>query len=370
MDNMNYRGRLVKLRQKLLDNPFDTIWIIQPENRRYFSGFKAEDTQLNESSGSLLINENHCLLLTDSRYSSEAEIEAPDFEIAIITHDLIDELPDLLKRIGTHKLGFEEEYITWSTYQRLTNKLAGLAMPLELIPFHSISEKLRALKDEMEIKAMEKSAGMISAILDEIIIKLKPGIREKDVAWQIENLAYEAGADSLAFSSIIASGPNSALPHAVPTERVLKANEPIILDVGVKLNGYCSDMTRTIFLGEPDQHFNLIYKIVRKAQLAALNIIRSGIKSDQPDTVAREIIKEAGFDKYFGHALGHGVGLATHESPRLGPKKPIILKKGMIVTVEPGIYIQGKGGVRLEEMVLIEQSGSKILTKANHFYEL
>jgi Xaa-Pro aminopeptidase len=228
---------------------------------------------------------------------------------------------------------------------------------------------MREVKDKEEIDALEASAQMMSMILDKLIPWLKPEMTEKEVAWQIEDLARQAGADRLSFPSIVASGPNSALPHALPTDRKLKEGEPITLDVGVRLNGYCSDMTRTVFLGTPDPEIKLIYRIVRKAQLAALKQIKAGVESNHPDGVARQVIREAGFGKYFGHALGHGVGLATHESPRLGPRKPVALKEGMVVTVEPGIYIPQKGGVRLEEMVVVGQTGSRIITKNGNFYD-
>jgi Xaa-Pro aminopeptidase len=159
------------------------------------------------------------------------------------------------------------------------------------------------------------------------------------------------------------------LPHAVPTDRKLRSKEPILIDIGVRLDGYCSDITRTVFLGGVEKDFRKIYRTVREAQLAAIGEIRPGVESTHPDAVARQIISEAGFGECFGHGLGHGVGLATHERPRLGPQKPVRLKKGMVVTVEPGIYVPGKGGVRLEEMVVIEDDGSRILTKNCNFYD-
>jgi len=173
----------------------------------------------------------------------------------------------------------------------------------------------------------------------------------------------------MAFPPIVASGPNSAVPHAVPTNRKIGPKEPIIFDVGLKLDGYCCDMSRTVFLGEPGPEFKRIYRTVRKAQLAALEQVLPGVLSKRPDSVARKIIRDEGFGGYFTHSLGHGVGLATHEAPRLAPRDPVKLLKGMVVTVEPGIYIPGKGGVRLEEMVVIEENGPRILTKNNHFYD-
>jgi Xaa-Pro aminopeptidase len=173
----------------------------------------------------------------------------------------------------------------------------------------------------------------------------------------------------MAFPPIVASGPNSALPHAVPTNRKIGRKEPIILDVGLKFNGYCCDMTRTIFLDSPGPEFREIYRTVRNAQLSAIEYVKPGTDSTKPDSVAREIIKGAGFGMYFGHSLGHGVGLATHEAPRLSPINPVKLAKGMVVTVEPGIYIPGKGGVRLEEMVVVEARRARILTKNDCYYD-
>jgi Xaa-Pro aminopeptidase len=355
-------------REQLAKIPPDAAWIIQPENRRYLSGFKAEDTQLNESSGSLLIAHDANLLITDSRYETEARKEARDFEITLFNKGLLEGLPELIESLGIKKLGFEEDHLTWGLHQKLAKKLRMLVSPVRLSPLKELVEEMRVIKDKEEIQAMATSADLMSEILDEVIEGLKPGLTEKSIAWQIEGLARERGAEALAFPSIVASGPNGALPHAVPTTRKLGPGEPVVLDVGVKLDGYCCDMTRTIFLGNPKPKFRKIYKIVRQAQIAALQEIRPGVESTYPDSVAREIIKGAGYGEYFGHSLGHGVGLATHERPRLSPQGPVVLQEGMVVTVEPGIYLPGEGGVRLEEMVAIEKNGSRILTKEKHFY--
>jgi len=364
-----FRKRIIALREKLPGISPDTVWIIQPENRRYLSGFKAEDNQLTESSGSLLINETGALLLTDSRYTTEAQKEAIDFEVITLKNGLIEGIPDLLARLGTKILGFEKDYLTWGFHQQLANKLKSLSPPVRLSPLNGLVEGMREVKDRSEIKVMEASADLMSQILDEVIERLEPGRTEREIAWQIEALARETGAEGLAFSSIVASGPNSALPHAVPTDRKIRVREPVILDVGLKIDGYCCDMTRTVFLERPGSGFREIYRTVRQAQLSALQQIRAGMKSTIPDSFARKVIKNAGFGEYFGHSLGHGVGLAIHERPRIGPGKPLELKTGMVVTVEPGIYIPGKGGVRLEEMVVVTRDGPKILTKDRHFYD-
>jgi Xaa-Pro aminopeptidase len=369
MKASSFRKRMVSLRENLADLPLDTIWILQPENRRYLSGFKAADGQLTESSGSLLISKKESLLVTDSRYTTEAQHEVVDFEVVLLKKGLAESFPGLLSRLGTRNLGFEESHVTWGLHQELAKAFRKLSPPVRLIPLKGLVENLREVKDSVEVKAMEASAALMSRILAEIIEGLRPGKTEKEIAWQIEGLARDGGAESLAFPSIVASGPNSALPHAVPTERKIRAKEPITFDVGVKLCGYCCDMTRTVFLNGATAEFKKIYGTVRDAQLAALEKIRPGLESTLPDGVAREIIRNAGFGDFFGHSLGHGVGLATHERPRLGPEKPVTLKEGMVVTDEPGIYIPGQGGVRLEEMVLIEKNGPRILTKDKHLYD-
>lgn len=369
MNKSIHQTRLKALREKLADNPSDAFWVIQPENRRYLSGFKALDAQLNESSGSLLINKRNAFLITDSRYTIEAEKEAPDFKVVTLKKGVVDGLPGLCRRLKTKVLGFEGGHLVWDLHRDLFRAFKKLDPAIKLKPMNGLIEEMRLIKSPSEIKIMDRSSRLMCSILDEIIRRLKPGQTEKELAREIEGLAREGGAEDLAFSSIVASGPNGALPHAVPSGRKIKKGEPIIFDVGVKVDGYCCDMTRTVFLGEPNREFKKIYRTVRQAQLAALKIIRPGIQSNIPDRAARDIIKAAGFGDYFGHATGHGVGLATHEEPRLAPTKPVELKEGMIVTVEPGIYIPGKGGVRLEEMTAIGKKGSKILTNYDFYYD-
>jgi Xaa-Pro aminopeptidase len=369
MKKASYRKRLADLRERMSHAGPDTLWVIQPENRRYLSGFKAGDGQLTESSGSLLITRTESLLVTDSRYTTEAEIESVDFEVVTLKKGLVEGLPGLLARLGTRRLGFEENHVTWGLHHELAGKLKKLAPPVRLVPLKSLVEELREVKDREEVRAMEASSNLMSDILAEVFRTLKSGTTEKRVAWQIEGLAREGGVESLAFPSIVASGPNSALPHAVPTDRKIREREPITFDVGVRLDGYCCDMTRTIFIHGPSPKLKRIYKTVRKAQLAGLAEVRPGVDSTGPDSTAREIIRQAGFGDYFGHSLGHGVGLATHERPRLGPENPVKLKEGMVVTVEPGIYVPRLGGVRLEEMAVIEKRGARILTRDDHFYD-
>jgi Xaa-Pro aminopeptidase len=369
MNRSPFKRRLSYLRDKLGQNSPDTIWIIQPENRRYLSGFRAHDPQINESSGSLLINRKKALLITDSRYTIEAKKEARYFDVVTLKWDFIKEFPALLERVKTKVLGFEGDYLTYKLHRQLVKMLKKLRSSICLTPMNRMVEEMRAIKDQTEIRTMEASAAMMSGLLSGVISGLRPGRTEIEIARELEQLAHEAGAEGMAFPPIVASGPNSALPHAVPTNRKIGRKEPIIFDVGLKLNGYCCDMTRTIFLDNPGTKFREIYRTVRNALLSAIEYIKPGTDSTKPDSVARGIIKDAGFGNYFGHSLGHGVGLATHEAPRLGPINPLKLDKGMVVTVEPGIYIPGEGGVRLEEMVVIEAKGARILTKNNCYYD-
>ena len=369
MKRSAFRKRITALREKLSNITPDTLWITQPENRRYLSGFKAKDVQMTESSGALLITEMEALLITDSRYATEAEKEAVDFDVLTQQKGLQESLPPILARLGTRNLGFEENAVTCGFHEELSKKLKKLSPPVRLVPLRGLVDEMREIKERSEIKAIEASADVMSEILAEVIASLEPGRRERKVAWQIEGLAHEAGVEDLAFPPIVASGPHSALPHAAPTDRKIRDKEPIVLDVGVKLDGYCCDMTRTLFLGTPGPKFRKIYRVVREAQLSALQNVLAGMESTLPDSIAREVINNAGFGEYFGHALGHGIGLAAHERPRLGPEKPVKLKQGMVITLEPGIYLPGKGGVRLEEMVVIEKDGPRILTRDRHFYD-
>ncbi len=363
---MLYSQRLIVLRNKMDNEGLDAVWVIQPENRRYLSGFKAPDPQFTESAGSLFITQEEAILITDSRYGTEAEEEAPHFEVRVIKGEAAKALGNIILETGAKRVAFEENYVTWQLYRELMEKLG---QGPELVPIQGLIREMRQIKDPYEIKALKASAQMVSSIMGEIIGWMNPGLTEREVAWQIHTLAYRRGAEDLAFPPIVASGPNGALPHAVAGERKIGPDEPIVLDMGVKLNGYCSDITRTVFLSEPPAEFRKIYRIVREAQQKALEVMRAGLMSDEVDGVAREVIKKAGYGEYFGHSLGHGVGLATHEAPRVGPLKPVRLEAGMVVTVEPGIYIPGKGGVRLEEMVLIQEGGVELLTTDPNFYQ-
>jgi Xaa-Pro aminopeptidase len=368
MSQFMFENRVQSLRNRFESLGVDTVWIIQPENRRYLAGFTAVDGQLTESSGSLLISLDHALLLTDSRYSIQAKQEAAGFEVMTYTEGVVNALPDVFDRLHTRRLGFEAGYLIWELYNKAQEKASHNSPVVELVPLFGVFEEMREIKEQQELETISKSAQLMAEVLFQVIGELKPHQRERDVAWRIETQIREHGGDGAAFPPIVASGPNGALPHAVPSEREFAEGEPIILDVGAIVGGYCSDMTRTIFLGEPPAYFKEIYRIVREAQLRAIESLRPGMETTAVDSIAREIIRGAGFGDFFGHSLGHGVGLATHEGPAVAPIKPKMLQEGMVFTIEPGVYIPGKGGIRLEQMVTFERGRAKILTGNENFY--
>jgi Xaa-Pro aminopeptidase len=372
MDKAFHRQNLARLRELLDRRAADTLWVVRPENRRYLSGFQAQDAGLDETAGYLLVTRDRALLVTDSRYTTEAESQVVDFEVVTVRKEFVETLPDLLGRLGTRTLGFDPDYLIWGLHRRVSRTLKNMNPSVRLQPVKGLVEGMREIKAPEEVQAMERASDIMGAVLDEVIPRMEPGRTEAEIAWEIMGLAREAGAEGMAFEPIVAAGPNGALPHAVPSDRKLRAREPVVVDVGVRVDGYCCDMTRTVFPGksDPGEPFRTVYRTVRKAQLDALEAVRPGVETTTPDGVAREVIREAGYGDYFGHSLGHGVGLAPHENPRLAPRRPVKLRRGHVVTVEPGIYIPGEGGVRLEQMVLVGKTGPRILTRADHFLDL
>jgi len=343
--------------------------ITQPENRRYLSGYTATDLSIAESSGALLVpRQGTPLLLTDSRYQLQAEQEAAGFEVVLLRGSLLGALKKILPRNGIKKLAFESHYMLHATAIKLIG--LGQKQGIEMMPVGGMLEKLRTRKSREEIQKIRQSVLLNEAVFRDIFANLQVGQTEREVATAIESTMMRKGADEPAFHTIVASGPNAALPHAVPSDRLIQEGETIIIDMGLKLDGYCSDMTRTVVLGKTDKHTVRIIRLVRRAQLAALKTIKAGILARDADRAARQIINEAGFAENFGHGLGHGVGLAVHEAPSVNRLRRNKLQPGMVVTVEPGIYIPGWGGVRLENVVLVEEKGCSVLNRDITFLDV
>ncbi|MCA1765777.1 MAG: Xaa-Pro peptidase family protein [Desulfobulbaceae bacterium] len=365
----DFMDRLGRLKKKLRNRGLDALLVTQPQNRRYLSGFRAGDMNISESSGALLIpRRGRPLLMTDFRYQLEAEAEAPGFEVLVYKRGLLDLLGKILAGTGIKRLAFESHYFLHQTAAKLENLVKKL--DIEPVPATGLVERLRLCKSPVEIEKIRAAVLLNEQVFQEVFRTLRAGISERQVAIRIETLMREKGADAPAFETIVAGGPNGAKPHAVPSERPLRKGEPIVMDMGLVLDGYCSDMTRTVVLGEMDQTTKDIFRLVRGAQLAGIKTIRPGVTGAEVDRAARRIIAGAGYGKRFGHGLGHGVGLAVHEGPGLSRRYKRKLKAGMVVTVEPGIYLPGWGGVRLENMVAVTERGCEVLNTDTTFLDL
>lgn len=339
--------------------------VIVGENRKYLSGFTGEDTQFDESAGILLITAKRAVLATDSRYDLQAQSEAPLFEIVQYKEGLSKELPRILTSLGTKALGFESVRLTCQQYKLIEEGLRTAGLGISLVPEENIVESLRILKAPFEIKAIRKALKIAENVFMGLVPTLKPGLHETEIAWEMEKRLREAGAEALSFPTIVAAGPNSALPHAIPGSRKISPGEPILFDWGVRLDGYCSDISRMVYIGKPDKTYKKIYQTVIDAQRFATDAVKPGVSTKVVDAMARNHIEKKGFKGKFGHGLGHGVGMAIHEAPRLSPLKESILEPGMVFTIEPGIYIADWGGVRLENMATVTENGVEVLNETS-----
>ncbi len=369
MDTLTpFQRRLEKVKKLLPEKPYDTFLVSEPWNRAYLSGFWAEDMQLTESSGFLFVTEKAQVLATDFRYQEQAEKEAPDFQVVIYKENLANILPEIFASLGTHTLGFDNHHLTYERVMKIQEALQEWHPQGELLPGGELVEGLRMVKEPEEIQAIRNSLALTESVLETIVAEAEVGKTEKQLAWRIEQLMREAGAEAISFPPIVASGPTAAMPHAVVSDRQLGESETIIIDLGARLDHYCSDMTRTLILGEPDSKAREVYGIVREAQLRAMAAVRAGIASLEVDRVARDYIALAGYGDNFGHGLGHGIGLAVHERPGFGKSSSMVLEEDMVVTIEPGIYLPGWGGVRLENMVRVTADGCENLNQNEFFY--
>jgi Xaa-Pro aminopeptidase len=356
---MDYASRVALLQARLRRRKIDAFLVTLPENRRYLSGYTAADHGIGESSGALFIQaRGDVLLLTDFRYQLQAQQET-SCEVICYTRGLLPLLENLLGEHAVRSLGFESHY----TLHSVSLKLAELPEKhqLGLFPLKGFVETQRLIKSEAELSLIRRSVALNEKVFTDIHASLSPGMTEIDTAIAIETCMRNNGAERPSFDSIVAAGPNSALPHAVPTRQKLGSGQPVTIDMGLILEGYCSDMTRSFVLGSADKTYLRIHRLVRQAQLAGINAVRPGATMKEVDQSARCIIAEAGYGKQFGHSLGHGVGLAVHENPRLSARSRQKLQPGMVVTVEPGIYIPDWGGVRLENMVVVREDGREVL---------
>jgi Xaa-Pro aminopeptidase len=347
--------RLKILREKLSENKIEALLVSQPENRRYLSGFTG-------STGYLLITHSTQILATDFRYVEQVKRQSPEYRLFQLSGELSVWLPEMISNLHLKELSFEDESITFNQFQHFNAVLAQIG--IKLMPANGLIEFIRMFKEPAEIELIKKAIDLSDAAIKHARTILHTGMTEIELAWEIEKYMREHGSQSLPFEVIAAAGRNSAMPHAQPSYRPIEENEPVVVDIGARVEGYVSDLTRTLCLGEPDEKFKQIYAIVLQAQLQAEKNIHAGMTGGEADRLARSIIEKAGYKDNFGHSLGHGLGIVAHESPRLGTNSKDILKNNMVFTIEPGIYLPDWGGVRIEDTVLMKNDKIKVLSQA------
>ncbi len=362
--------RLRRLRERMADVGLDAFLVGAPvedtfrthaANRRYLSGFSG-------STGWLLITAASAFIAVDFRYFEQAQRESPDFTLFRTNGGMESWLAQLVGEAGLAKkrIGFEPAGATVSHYQAMKKALEKIATAdrPKLLAAPPLVEELRAIKEPNELAAIQRAVDLGDETFQAVAQRIEPGWTERQVAWEIEKYAREHGADGLSFETIVAAGPWGAMPHAQPRDRPIGAGEPVVIDMGVRVDGYCSDLTRTITVGGEDGRFREVYDIVLTAQLAAEEMVKSGMSGEEAHMLAHNVIAEAGYGENFGHGLGHGIGLLVHESPRLARMSKDELKDGMVATIEPGIYISGWGGVRIEDMVVMENGKARLMSHA------
>lgn len=354
-------SRLERLRKNLKEKDLDAIFVSTPENRRYLSGFAG-------SSGYLLINQKEALLATDFRYYEQVGRQSPNYKLVKITGPLDTWLTGALSDLKAKRVGFESDNVSVSFFNLIKTTLEKMPADSrsEFVPTSGIVEDLRIVKEPSEAILLQKAIDIADQAFTYVAAeKLKPGITEKQVAWELEKKMRELGAEGPSFDTIIASGPNAALPHHHPTDKQIQKGESIVIDMGAKYEGYCSDLSRTVIIGKPDAQFRKIYDIVLGAQLTAIAAVNDTMTGGDCDALARKVIEDAGYGPQFGHGTGHGVGLEIHENPRVSKNSKSKLEDGMFFTVEPGIYIEGWGGVRIEDIVKMENGKAVDLSHAH-----
>ena len=353
---MNVPGRLVQLRSMMADLEVDAFLVSDPLNRLYLSGFTG-------SSGYLVVTQTEALLVTDFRYVEQAGRESPSYRVHRARSG-VPWLPDVASRLEVNRLGFEADHVSVALHARFMFSLEETddAGNVKLESTTGVVEQIRGVKDAGELVLVESAVRIADAAMASASSVLEPGITEEQVSWHIEQELRSLGAEGPAFDIIVASGPNGALPHHRADDTVVKDGDAVVIDMGALIGHYRSDLTRTFSIGDPDDEFTSIYGIVLRAQQAAIDGAKSGMTGEEIDSIARDVISEAGYGDEFGHGLGHGVGLAVHEYPMVVPKSEDVIENGMIFTVEPGIYISGWGGVRIEDMVVMENGRARVLT--------
>jgi len=353
---MNFQARQKKLREHLATTRFDALLISHLPNIRYLCGFTG-------SAGLLLVEEAGSVFFTDVRYDTQAHEEVKGAKVVIARKAVLTALGDFLgarrKRARGWTIGLEAEHFTIAEKKRLTQVTpAGV----RLKDASSVVERARMIKDADELQRIRAAVALGAKLFDRAVDVIRPGVKETEVAAEMELAARRGGAEEMSFPTIIASGARSALPHGRASGQAIAAGGFVVCDFGVILSGYCSDQTRTVWVGSVSKDARQAYEAVREAQQAATDAVRPGIPVGKVDAAARKVLRKAGLGRYFTHSTGHGVGLEIHESPRVADGQREILQPGMVITIEPGLYFPGKWGVRIEDMVAVTASGCEVMT--------
>ena len=349
-----FQERRRAVASNLAERNLDAFLAAFSPNLRYLTGFTG-------SSGNLLVTPGESILFTDPRYAIQARAES-DCRVAIVKGRLMAAVAAAIARRGWKRIGYEPARMTCDRYESLKS---SLPMRASLHPAGGWIEALRMVKSPAEVKRIRSSVQTNSRAFEQAVARLRPGVTEQDFAAHLEYRMRRLGAEKPAFETIVAGGARSALPHAQPTAAPLHAGDLVVVDMGAFVEGYASDMTRMLFFGRPDAKVKRAYKAVLEAQLAAIDAVRAGVPAGRVDRAARAALKKHGPDGAFVHATGHGLGLEIHEPPRLGAREKTLLRAGMTITIEPGVYLEGWGGIRIEDTVLVTANGCEILTQTS-----
>ncbi|MCS6816081.1 MAG: aminopeptidase P family protein [Blastocatellia bacterium] len=348
---MNFLARQERVRRELVERQLEALVVTHVPNIRYLTGFTG-------SAGIAVVTLEATYFITDSRYTLQAQTEVAarlfqaddSYERAVVDH---------LKRERLRRVGVEAERLSLARYEFFTRELDG---EIEWVPTRGIIEEVRMVKDAEEQQAIRRAVEVAAQVFAELVEEIRPGMRERDVAAELEYRLRRAGAERIAFETIVASGERSAWPHGVASEKRIGYNEFVVIDFGVVVEGYCSDMTRTFYVGTPDARAREVYATVLEAQLRCEAEMRAGMRACEIDALTRDLITARGYGAFYGHATGHGIGLEVHEAPRLSRHNEARVPAGAVVTVEPGIYLPQWGGVRIEDVVIVNEHGSEVLT--------
>lgn len=346
--------RIEGVRAEWKGKSIDALLVSSQDDIRYFSGFTGSEALL-------LITKGKSTLFVDSRYISQARGECKCKGINVIeSKNKIKEVSMRTRKLGLKRVGFEPQQLTVAQHETLKKMGAP-----DLIYAPDSLEKLRSSKDTGELRLLKKSAGISSKSFLEIVDEIKAGVKERDVAILLEFQIKKNGAEAAPFPFIVASGQRGAMPHGVASGKRMREGEFVIIDFGAVYQGYCSDETCTVIIGKPTKKQKRVYQTVKDAHDKAISVVRPGIKARKIDSAARGLIEKAGLGRYFRHGTGHGVGLAVHEEPRIAPGQEVVIEEGMVFTIEPGVYVPGWGGVRLEDMVRVTSQGCELLSSVS-----